>query len=111
MAGQQELQQYPVLETAQRQVLEQGAGLSEASWWRSSACLIIKFAIDRINKKVDINIARSLGMLTQRQVDQLASSGVHRYNHNLETACSFFPRQRPALPVRAAAGTGHLAPS
>ncbi|BAS08741.1 biotin synthase [Arthrobacter sp. Hiyo4] len=32
----------------------------------------IKFAIDRINEAVDINIACSLGMLTQRQVDQLA---------------------------------------
>ncbi|TAL43297.1 MAG: biotin synthase BioB, partial [Salinibacterium sp.] len=51
----------------------------------------IKFAIDRINKAVEINIACSLGMLTQRQVDQLAEWGVHRYNHNLETARSFFP--------------------
>ena len=51
----------------------------------------IKFAIDRINEEVDINIACSLGMLTQRQVDQLASWGVHRYNHNLETARSYFP--------------------
>jgi biotin synthase len=46
----------------------------------------IKFAIDRINEAVDINIA----MLTQRQVDQLAEWGVHRYNHNLETARSYF---------------------
>lgn len=51
----------------------------------------IKFAIDRIHEEVDINIACSLGMLTQRQVDQLASWGVHRYNHNLETARSYFP--------------------
>lgn len=50
----------------------------------------IKFAIDRITREVDINIACSLGMLTQRQVDQLAEWGVHRYNHNLETARSFF---------------------
>ncbi|MBT2533066.1 biotin synthase BioB [Arthrobacter sp. ISL-48] len=52
----------------------------------------IKFAIDRINEEVDINIACSLGMLTQRQVDQLDSWGVHRYNHNLETARSYFPQ-------------------
>jgi biotin synthase len=52
----------------------------------------IKFAIDRISEEVDINIACSLGMLTQRQVDQLASWGVHRYNHNLETARSYFPQ-------------------
>jgi len=52
----------------------------------------VKFAIDRIRQEVDINIACSLGMLTRRQVDQLASWGVHRYNHNLETARSYFPR-------------------
>ncbi|MGH4025276.1 MAG: biotin synthase BioB [Pseudonocardiaceae bacterium] len=39
----------------------------------------------------DINIACSLGMLTQAQVDELAAMGVHRYNHNLETARSHFP--------------------
>jgi biotin synthase len=38
-----------------------------------------------------INIACSLGMLTQEQVDELAAIGVHRYNHNLETARSYFP--------------------
>jgi biotin synthase len=38
----------------------------------------------------DINIACSLGMLTQAQVDELAAMGVHRYNHNLETARSHF---------------------
>ena len=52
----------------------------------------VKFAIDRIKQEVDINIACSLGMLTQRQVDQLAEWGVHRYNHNLETARSYFPQ-------------------
>src|SRR6185436_15970858 len=30
-------------------------------------------------------------MLTQEQVDELADMGVHRYNHNLETARSYFP--------------------
>ncbi|MGH3687721.1 MAG: biotin synthase BioB [Pseudonocardiaceae bacterium] len=38
-----------------------------------------------------LNIACSLGMLTQDQVDELAALGVHRYNHNLETARSYFP--------------------
>ena len=52
----------------------------------------IKVAIDRIREEVDINIACSLGMLTQRQVDQLAEWGVHRYNHNLETSRSYFPQ-------------------
>jgi biotin synthase len=40
----------------------------------------------------EINIACSLGMLTQEQVDELAAMGVHRYNHNLETARSHFPK-------------------
>jgi len=44
-----------------------------------------------IHAEVDINIAASLGMLTQEQVDELARLGIHRYNHNLETARSFFP--------------------
>jgi biotin synthase len=44
-----------------------------------------------IRAAVDINIAASLGMLSQAQVDELAAMGVHRYNHNLETARSYFP--------------------
>ncbi|MDX6287555.1 MAG: biotin synthase [Frankiales bacterium] len=44
-----------------------------------------------IRAEVDINVACSLGMLTQAQVDELAAMGVHRYNHNLETARSYFP--------------------
>ena len=44
-----------------------------------------------IKAAVDINVAASLGMLTQEQVDELADMGVHRYNHNLETARSYFP--------------------
>ncbi|MCW2721959.1 MAG: Biotin synthase [Pseudonocardia sp.] len=46
--------------------------------------------IAAIKDAVDINIACSLGMLTPEQVDQLAAMGVHRYNHNLETARSHF---------------------
>ena len=45
-----------------------------------------------IREAVDINVAASLGMLTQEQVDRLAAMGVHRYNHNLETARSYFPQ-------------------
>jgi biotin synthase len=44
-----------------------------------------------IRQAVDINIAASLGMLAQAQVDELARLGIHRYNHNLETARSHFP--------------------
>jgi biotin synthase len=46
--------------------------------------------VKAIQAEVDIQIACSLGMLSQDQVDQLVAIGVHRYNHNLETARSFF---------------------
>jgi biotin synthase len=44
-----------------------------------------------IRAAVEIQIAASLGMLTQEQVDELVAMGVHRYNHNLETCRSYFP--------------------
>jgi biotin synthase len=47
--------------------------------------------VKAIQDAVDIQVATSLGMLTQEQVDDLADMGVHRYNHNLETARSHFP--------------------
>jgi biotin synthase len=52
----------------------------------------VREGIRAIRAEVDINIACSLGMLTQAQVDELAEMGVHRYNHNLEAARSYFPR-------------------
>jgi biotin synthase len=51
----------------------------------------VREGVAAIKAAVDINVAASLGMLTQTQVDELAEIGVHRYNHNLETARSFFP--------------------
>ena len=48
--------------------------------------------ISAIKDAVDINVACSLGMLTDEQVAALAEMGVHRYNHNLETARSYFPQ-------------------
>jgi biotin synthase len=50
----------------------------------------VREGIKAINDAVDINIALSLGMLTQELVDEMVSLGVHRYNHNLETAKSHF---------------------
>ncbi|MGH3674386.1 MAG: biotin synthase BioB [Mycobacterium sp.] len=47
--------------------------------------------IEAIRNEVDIQIACSLGMLSAEQVERLSAMGVHRYNHNLETARSFFP--------------------
>ncbi|MGI5416427.1 biotin synthase BioB [Actinomadura luteofluorescens] len=51
----------------------------------------VRDGVKAINDAVEINIACSLGMLTQEQVDELSAMGVHRYNHNLETARSHFP--------------------
>ena len=50
----------------------------------------LREGVDAIRAEVDIQIAASLGMLTQEQVDELVEMGVHRYNHNLETARSYF---------------------
>jgi biotin synthase len=50
----------------------------------------IRDGVRAILDEVEINIACSLGILTQEQVDELVQLGVHRYNHNLETARSFF---------------------
>ena len=47
--------------------------------------------VKAIKEAVDIQVAASLGMLTQEQVDELVEMGVHRYNHNLETCRSYFP--------------------
>jgi biotin synthase len=52
----------------------------------------VREGIRAIQAEVDINIACSLGMLTQPQVDELVEMGVHRYNHNLEAAESYFPK-------------------
>jgi biotin synthase len=51
----------------------------------------VRDGVRAIQEAVDINIACSLGMLTQEQVDELRAMGVHRYNHNLEAARSYFP--------------------
>jgi biotin synthase len=50
----------------------------------------VREGVAAIRAEVEINVACSLGMLTQSQVDELAAIGVHRYNHNLETAQSYF---------------------
>lgn len=51
----------------------------------------VRDGVAAIRAAVEINVACSLGMLTQAQVDELVEAGVHRYNHNLETARSYFP--------------------
>lgn len=51
----------------------------------------LREAVAAIRSAVDVQIAASLGILTQQQVDELVGMGIHRYNHNLETARSYFP--------------------
>src|SRR5581483_6459625 len=52
----------------------------------------VRDAVQAIQAEVEINIACSLGILTRPQAEELAALGVHRYNHNLETARSHFPQ-------------------
>lgn len=49
-------------------------------------------AVAAILAATRMNVACSLGILTRSQAETLAAAGVHRYNHNLETARAFFPR-------------------
>jgi biotin synthase len=50
----------------------------------------VRAAVRAIASEVGINVACSLGILTPGQAAELAALGVHRYNHNLETARSYF---------------------
>ena len=43
-----------------------------------------------ISAETALSVAVSAGILTRDQAFELAEAGVHRYNHNLETARSFF---------------------
>src|SRR3982750_717126 len=51
----------------------------------------MRAGVKAIREAVDIQVAASLGMLSQEQVAELAEMGVPRDNHNLETCRSFFP--------------------
>ena len=48
-------------------------------------------AVELVRTTTSLNVAVSAGILTAAQARALAAAGVHRYNHNLETARSFFP--------------------
>jgi biotin synthase len=45
-----------------------------------------------VRERTGLQVAVSAGILTPEQARRLAEGGVHRYNHNLETARSFFPQ-------------------
>lgn len=52
----------------------------------------LREAVPAILAEVNINVNCSLGLVTPEQAAELAALGVRRYNHNLETARSFFDR-------------------
>jgi biotin synthase len=43
-----------------------------------------------VTSETGVRVAVSAGILTTAQAERLAAVGVHRYNHNLETAASHF---------------------
>ncbi len=43
-----------------------------------------------VGRETGLNVAVSAGILDRSQAGRLAAAGAHRYNHNLETARSFF---------------------
>src|SRR5690606_21505306 len=45
-----------------------------------------------VKGETGLDVAVSAGILTRDQARRFAEGGVHRYNHNLETARSFFPQ-------------------
>jgi len=49
-------------------------------------------AVAALHEATSLRVACSLGILTPEQAEALAAAGVHRYNHNLEAARSFFPQ-------------------
>jgi len=49
-------------------------------------------ALDRIRKETTLDLDCSLGTLTEERAESLRRVGVTRYNHNLETAESHFPK-------------------
>jgi biotin synthase len=48
-------------------------------------------AVEAIRQQTELEVDCSLGILTRDQAEALRDAGIHRYNHNLETARSFFP--------------------
>ena len=48
-------------------------------------------AASAIQTETQLEVAVSAGLLTREQAERIAAAGVVRYNHNLESARSFFP--------------------
>jgi biotin synthase len=48
-------------------------------------------AVDAVHTETGLEVACSLGLLTEEQAQRLAAAGVKRYNHNLEAPRALFP--------------------
>jgi biotin synthase len=48
-------------------------------------------AVDAVHRETGLEVACSLGLLTDEQAARLSAAGVRRYNHNLETCRALFP--------------------
>jgi biotin synthase len=49
-------------------------------------------SVEAVHRETGLEVACSLGLLTDEQARRLADAGVRRYNHNLETCRAVFPR-------------------
>ena len=49
-------------------------------------------SVAAVRDGTQLEVAVSAGLLTREQAQQLADAGVVRYNHNLESAASYFPQ-------------------
>ncbi|MCL5947873.1 MAG: biotin synthase BioB [Actinobacteria bacterium] len=80
------------------------AAQSTASLGASKFCLVLAVkgpdprtlarileAVAMVREETGLQVAVSAGLLDDDQAEQLAQAGVHCYNHNIETARSFFP--------------------
>lgn len=48
-------------------------------------------AVRQIKRELNLNVCTSLGLLKDGQAEQLATAGVTRFNHNLESSRAHFP--------------------
>ena len=94
-------QKYPLIdeeETLRRAKAAEESGATKfclvAAWRGPSAGEfkdVLKI-IRRLQDETGLDVHCSLGFLDQAQAETLKAEGVKRYNHNLETAESFFPK-------------------
>ena len=52
----------------------------------------LEVLVPLVRRETGLQVAVSAGILDAGQAERLAAAGTHRYNHNLETARSFFAR-------------------